>query len=230
MKTARMKLLVIGIAILTVSSGLVALFFGAVGNKNSPFNPIRVACVGDSITEGTEYPADLWMLLGANYTVGNFGVGGSTVSLKSDKPYMNQTAFQEAKEFLPSIVIIMLGTNDASAIPYQYIESFADDYKKLVGEFQALAGSPKVWLVKPPPIFNNGTGLSTPLFAHDVIPRIAQAANEMNLPMIDVYAALANHSEYFWDGVHPNSEGAELIATEIYKAITFTNSSANSMP
>ena len=164
MKTTRMKLLVIGIAILTVSSGLVALFFGAVGNKNSPFNPIRVACVGDSITEGTEYPADLWMLLGANYTVGNFGVGGSTVSLKSLKPYMNQIAFQKAKEFLPSIVVIMLGTNDASAVPYKYIESFVDDYKKLVGEFQALAGKPKVWLVKPPPIFNNGTGLSTPLF------------------------------------------------------------------
>jgi lysophospholipase L1-like esterase len=63
-----------------------------------------------------------------------------------------------------------------------------------------------------------------------VIPRIEQVANAMNLPIIDVYAAFANHSEYFWDGVHPNSEGAELIATEIYKAIIFTNSSANSMP
>jgi acyl-CoA thioesterase-1 len=225
-----MKLLAIGIALLIVSSGLLVLIFEDIGNTNNPVNPIRVACVGDSITDGTEYPADLWMLLGANYTVGTFGAGGSTVSLKSDKPYMNQTAFQEAKEFLPSIVVIMLGTNDASAIPYQYIESFTDDYKKLIGEFQALASKPKVWLVKPPPIFNNGTGLSTQYFVRDVIPRIEQVANEMNLPLIDVYAALTNHPEYFSDGVHPNSEGAKIIATEIYKAITFTNIGANSMP
>ena len=230
LQTTKMKLLAIGIAILIVVSGLVALFFEAVGNKNRPINPIRIACVGDSITEGTEYPDYLWMLLGANYTVANFGAGGSTVSLKSLKPYMNQTAFQKVKEFLPSIVVIMLGTNDASEIPYQYIESFADDYKKLVSEVQALVGKPKVWLVKPPPIFNNGTGLSTPLFERGVIPRIVQVANEMKLPVIDVYEAFANHSEYFWDGVHPNSEGAELIATEIYKAITYTNCSANAMP
>ena len=74
--------------------------------------PIRVACVGNSITEEF-YPDDLWMLLGANYTVGNFGVGGASVSLDSEKPYMNESAFQDAKEFQPNIVIIMLGTKDA---------------------------------------------------------------------------------------------------------------------
>ena len=205
------------------------MWLGAVRNQTLPINPIRVACVGDSITEGTEYPADLWMLLGANYTVKNFGVGGSTVSLKSQKPYMNETAFQKAKEFLPNIVVIMLGTNDANPTYHQYIESFADDYKKLIGEFQALASKPKIWLVKPPPIFNNGTGLSTPFFTQDVLPRIEQAANEMNLPTIDAYTALVSHPEYFPDGVHPNNEGANIIATEIYKTIISANTSPSSV-
>jgi lysophospholipase L1-like esterase len=230
MISRKMKLLAIGLAVLTVSSGLVVVLLGAGGNKTHPVNTIRVACVGDSITEGTEYPADLWMLLGADYTVSNFGVGGSTVSLKSPKPYMNETAFQKAKEFLPNIVVIMLGTNDANPAAYQNIESFVDDYKKLVSEFQALASKPKVWLVEPPPIFNNGTGLSTVFFMHGVLPRIEQVANETNLPAIDAYAALAEHPEYFQDGVHPNSEGAKLIAIEIYKAIIFGNSGLSSMP
>jgi lysophospholipase L1-like esterase len=178
-----------------------------------------VACVGDSITEGTAYPNDLSTLLGANYSVGNFGVGGASVSLESEKPYMNQPIFQEAKEFLPNIVIIMLGTNDATAVPTEHILNFTSDYARLIGEFKALASKPRIWLVKPPPIFNNGTGLSTPYFVQEVIPRIEQAANETALPLIDVYTPLASHPEYFLDGVHPNGEGTKIVATEIFHAI-----------
>ena len=107
------KWAVVGLAILILIVGLAAFLFETQPRNQSPPNTIHVACVGDSITNGTEYPSDLWMKLGANYTVGNFGVGGATVSLDSDKPYMNQTDFQSAKQFLPNIVVIMLGTNDA---------------------------------------------------------------------------------------------------------------------
>jgi lysophospholipase L1-like esterase len=181
--------------------------------------PIRVACVGDSITEGTEYPNDLWRLLGANYTVGNFGVGGASVSLDAPTPYMREAAFQDAKKFQPNIVIIMLGANDAQPDLHRFNTTFVNDYLRLVGEFQALASKPKIWIVKPPPIFNNGTGLSTEYFILNVIPSVEQVAYKTNLPIIDVYSALVNHSDYFRDGVHPNSEGSKLIANEIYKAI-----------
>ncbi len=94
-------------------AGLAAFYFETKSRRKNPADTIRVACVGDSITEGTEYPADLWMMLGANYTVGNFGVGGATISLQSEVPYLNQTELQNAKKFMPNYVIIMLGTNDA---------------------------------------------------------------------------------------------------------------------
>ena len=213
-----MKLLAIGIAIMIVS-GTAAVFIQTVGNKKSPSMPIRVACVGDSITNGTEYPNDLWVLLGANYTVGNFGVGGASVSLDSGKPYMNEPAFQDAKEFQPNIVIIMLGANDAQPDLHRFNATFVNDYLRLVGEFQALTSKPKIWIVKPPPIFNNGTGLSTEYFILNVIPSVEQVANEANLPIIDVYSALVNHSDYFSDGVHPDKDGSKLIANEVYKAI-----------
>jgi lysophospholipase L1-like esterase len=117
------------------------------------------------------------MLLGANYTVGNFGVGGTTVSLNSQSPYMNTSAFQNATEFQPNIVIIMLGTNDAHPVLEQYNGSFVDDYVKLVAAFQALVSKPKIWIVLPPPVFNNESGISPEYFRLTVIPGIEQAAN-----------------------------------------------------
>jgi lysophospholipase L1-like esterase len=221
-KTAKMTFLGIGITILLVSSGLIVLSSRSGGNFR-PVKALRVACVGDSITEGSGYPATLRMLLGTNYTVGNFGVSGSTVSLKSGKPYMNQTAFQKAKAFQPDIVIIMLGTNDASSAAYQYLESTDDDYKQLIAEFQALPGNQEVWLVKPPPIFNSGPGPNGTNLVQGVIPTIRQVATDLNLSTIDVYTAMANYPEYFPDGVHPDNEGAKVIATNVYEAITFAD-------
>src|SRR5208282_4042546 len=101
MNKKKLRLLAIGLAILIVSSGIATFFIFDIGNKNPSSDKIRVACVGDSITEGTEYPFDLSMLLGPNYVVGNFGVDGSTVSLNSQTPYMRTSAFQNATEFQP---------------------------------------------------------------------------------------------------------------------------------
>ena len=100
------------------------------------------------------------------------------------------------------------------------------DYVKLVAAFQALTSKPEIWIVLPPPIFSNQSGKIDPeYFKLTVIPGIEQAANETNLPIINVYSALANYSNYFPDGVHINSAGAKLIANEVYKAIISQNTS-----
>ena len=216
------KLLSIVVALVVVSSLLVVLFLKSQINPANSY-PIRVACVGDSITEGTEYPMILQVLLGDNYTVGNFGVGDSTVLLSTNKPFMYQIEFQNAVSFKPNIIIIMLGTNDARPDYFTHIDEFMGDYKELVGEFEVLDKSkPKIWLVIPPPIFNDSLGPTNANLVEGVIPRIQEVAEELNLPLIDVYSPLADHADYFWDGVHPNSEGSNVIATQIYSDIIQT--------
>ncbi len=210
------KLLAIGVAILIAV--VAGAFLVQMVQKQRSF--IRVACVGDSITEGSDYPSELWMFLGSNYTVGTFGQGGTTVSLDAPTPYMQQAAFQEAKDFQPDIVVIMLGTNDALPAFQIYNAHFVKDYLRIISEFQALQSKPQIWLVLPPPIFHDGTGLSTEFFKQNIIPKIQEAANQTNLPTINVYVALTNHPECFPDGVHPNTEGSKLIAQEVYKALT----------
>jgi acyl-CoA thioesterase-1 len=214
-KMARMKFFVVCIVVLVISSALVAVFSGAFKGR-----VIRVACIGDSITELSTYPTDLEDLLGCPYYVREFGVTGATVLNTSFTPYIHQLKFQVAKEFQPAIVIIMLGTNDARADTYQSIDNFVADYEQVVRQVQELESNPKIFLVKPPPIFENELFLNNQNLLEGVIPRIEKVANDFGLPIIDTYTPLADHPEYFVDGVHPNYEGASIIASEIFKALT----------
>jgi acyl-CoA thioesterase I len=224
MNQKKIALLSIVLAILLISSGILAYLIWSAENM-PPSNQIRVACVGDSLTQSTAYPDYLWTLLGReNYTVGNFGAGSTTISLNTETPYMNMTVFQKALQFQPNITIIMLGTNDAQPNLKGNNVTLIADYVKLIDALQALSSKPKIWVVLPPPIFNNQSGkLDSAYFAQMIIPDIKQAANETNVPTIDVYSALANYPNYFPDGEHPDTDGAKLIANTIYKAFTLQN-------
>ena len=205
----KFKLLNVMIVVLLLSTFIMLFVFQTLEMKKEPSKPIRVACVGDSLTSWTEYPNDLWMLLGTNYSVGNFGVGGATITDNSGKPYVNESVFQDAKEFKPEIVIIMLGTNDANPAIEINSSRFVSNYCHLIDDFQKLDRTLKVWIVKPPPVLNDGTGLSTKNFEAYIIPAIGQVATKTHLPLIDVYTPLLCHSEYFIDGVHLNNEGCK---------------------
>jgi acyl-CoA thioesterase-1 len=221
----KMKLLAVMIAI-TVLALIMTSFQTMNLLSKGVHSPIRVACVGDSITAVSGYPSDLQSLLGSKYLVRNFGVSGSTVLLNSWRPYMDQPEFQSAKEFQPNIVVIMLGTNDDLQELRQYNESFEGDYAKLIAEFRQLESKPQIWIVKPPPIFSNSSDLSSTYFTQTIIPQIEELARKQNLPIIDVYSAFENHTDYSLDGVHPNSQGATIIASEVYNAIALQRNSA----
>ncbi|HLN44941.1 MAG TPA: GDSL-type esterase/lipase family protein [Candidatus Sulfotelmatobacter sp.] len=183
---------------------------------------MRVACLGDSTTASTEfsdYPKILQSMLGTNYLVGNFGVITATVLLNTNKPYLNQSSFENAQNFRPNIIIIMLGTNDAQVNNYLSIDKFKHDYEELINRISASTSNARIFLVKPPPIFKNTLNLSNTNLVEGVIPRIEQLSNERSLPLIDVYDILIKHPECFADGVHPNYDGAKVIASEIYRAI-----------
>jgi lysophospholipase L1-like esterase len=208
------------ISILLISLSIVAIIFETSLNG---MKTIRVACIGDSITRLYGYPSMLQALLGDNYTVENFGSSSSTVLLNTDKPYMYEVEFTQAKEFQPDIAVVMLGTNDARTDYFKSIDNFVSDYLILIDELQALKSNPKIFLVKPPPLFNNSFSLENVNLLEGIIPRIEQIANEKGLPIIDVYSALENHPEYFPDGVHPNSEGSTIIANDVYNAILLSD-------
>ena len=180
---------------------------------------IRVACVGDSITEMSGYPSYASELLGPKYLVGNFGICGSQILLESECSYMYSFAYKSAKEFQPHLIVMMLGTNDSCSSLEEHQGNFIEDYLTLLRGFEALTSKPKIWIVKPPPIFNEDLWLSGKVMDKIVIPAIEEISKRAKMPLIDVYSALAN-KRYFVDGVHPNEEGARAIANVVCKAIS----------
>jgi acyl-CoA thioesterase-1 len=214
-KNGRAKLAAIVVVVIVVSTVSAYLILSY---SNSTAR-VRVACVGDSITEVTAYPADLQVLLGNAYYVRNFGVVGATILLNTDRPYLNQTACSEAEAFQPQVVVIMLGTNDARTNIYPNSENLEANYGMLIATFQALKSHPKILVATPPPIYNNTLSLSSSNLVQGVIPRVEQEAKALNVPTVDVYDPMLNHPEYFPDGVHPNIAGAEKIAQIVFAAI-----------
>jgi acyl-CoA thioesterase I len=178
---------------------------------------IKVACVGDSITQLSGYPFKLQLMLGPNYSVHNFGVAGSTVSLDNKIAYMKQQAFSQALDFQPDIVLIMLGTNDAN-LESANDTDIAYDYTELLRAFDTVESNPEIVAVDSPPIYSNYSGYNNTYLTTNVIPTIDNVAGQMNIPTINMYSVL-NNSEYFADGIHPNNAGSSVIASTMYNAV-----------
>jgi lysophospholipase L1-like esterase/pimeloyl-ACP methyl ester carboxylesterase len=190
--------------------------------------PIKVACIGNSITYGSgidnrplnSYPAQLQRMLGDKWVVRNFGVGGRTMLKKGDRPFWNEEAYMQAKEFLPDVVIIKLGTNDTKPMNWKFGSEFYVDYKAMVKELKSLSSHPQIFVCKPVPAYAIQWGINDSIIVHGVIPTVEKLAKEEKLQVIDLYAPLSGKTELFPDHIHPNPEGAGLMAKTIYKALT----------
>lgn len=207
------------IAIVIIASSLVVVFSENLTGRGDVNKLARVACMGDSITQITDYPMDLQILLGSNSKIGDFGSTGSSVNFNTSNTYYFQEAFMEARNFDPTTVIIMLGTNDARSDNYPQIGRFVGDYEHMLTRIENFSSKPQIFIVLPPPIYSNHLNLSETNFEQGVLPKIQQVATAMNLTLIDCYTPLLNHPEYFSDGVHPDPQGSQIIANVIYKAI-----------
>lgn len=207
----------------TLSLSIIALIFltsmvlSSMLQSEVDAKTIRVACVGDSITEFSGYPAKLQEKLGSSFVVGKFGVSGSTVSLDGKIAYMEQQAFLKAQHFEPELVVIMLGTNDANC-EIANDTDITSDYMQLIGAFRNLTSNPDIIVVKSPPIYSDYSGYNNTFLTTNVIPTISTVADDLNLTTVDVYSAM-NNSSYFNDGIHPNDKGADIIANTIYDAV-----------
>jgi len=186
----------------------------------------KVACVGDSITQGVgagpgmSWPDQLAKMLGEKWEVKNFGVSGRTLLNSGDFPYQKEAAFKNAKEFNPDGVVIILGTNDTKPQNWKHKKNFEADYKDLIKQFAELPSKPKIFICYPPYIAQNGNfGINEPNIK-DEIPMIDAVARATLARVIDVHAALAGKDALIPDKVHPNTEGAGEIAKAVYQGLT----------
>ena len=191
--------------------------------------PIRVACVGDSITYGyglkdrehESYPARLASMLGPKWSVRNFGVNGATLLKNGTRPYLTQPALREELAFEPDVVIVQLGTNDTKPENWgAHKNEFVPDYLELIRRFSERKTRPRIYLCRPVPLFRDrGKSFDPNKMLVEILPVINRVAHQERLPLIDLYGAFEKEPERFPDGVHPDAAGADLIARHIYAAL-----------
>lgn len=191
---------------------------------------VRIACVGDSITEGygaTGYPVFLEEMLGDGYEVGNFGVSGTTAMRDGVYPYASTSAYQQSLEYDADLVILMFGTNDANAAGWKGQEQFRQQYEELVGAYLSLENEPDIYLCTPIAVCSAdrddsatvGYGIQPDVY-DEIIDAIETVAEKYGLPVLDMYTLTEGHTDWYNDdGIHPSDQGAREIAGVVYEAV-----------
>jgi len=196
--------------------------------KTARKDAVRVACVGNSITDGSGidlkdifgYPAQLQEMLGNDYQVRNFGVSGRTMLNKGDHPYMQEYAWKDCKAFQPNIVIIKLGTNDTKDANWVHKANYSKDMQQMIDELNALPSHPQIYLAYPAKAWKPSWTINDNTIVNEVIPMIDKLAKKNKLKVIDFYTPLSKSDELFVsDGIHPNVKGATVMAETVRDAI-----------
>lgn len=199
--------------------------------------PVRVACVGDSIVYGANienrsrnnWPAVLGRWLGDNWSVRNFGLNGATMLMKGDLPYRKQPVYSQVLEYKPDILIISLGGNDSkhptddvkdAVNNWQYENDYVGDYKEMIAAFKAINPAMKIYVCIPLPAYPGRWGINDTTIREEIAPMVRQVAKDTGATVIDLYTAMSGKPELFPDTVHPNAAGARLVATAVYRALT----------
>lgn len=191
----------------------------------------KVACVGNSITYGMKlpdrekqaYPVQLQQLLGDDYEVENFGKSGATLLSKGHRPYIFQEEYRHAVRFSADIVVIHLGVNDTDPRDWpNYRDFFVKDYLNLIDTFRIANPDCRILIARLTPIsdrhprFESGT-CDWRGEIQQAIETVAQVAGAQ---LIDFEKPLYPYPFMLPDGIHPNQEGAKLLAQTVYSAIT----------
>lgn len=192
------------------------------------------------------YPSMLQELLGDSYEVFNKGVSGScaTNTTLSDGrvvgyPYKRQARYHEGLAIKGDIYIVMLGTNDAQdgrydveegqdpcSILIDYEPQFTNTLQSIVDDIRESNDKAQIYIIKPVPILNCIWRKHQQRYLDRLFPHYEEVvqAND-NMVLLSAYDAFKSYQDkplemlYQADGLHPNAEGAKLIATILYKGL-----------
>lgn len=201
------------------------------GNLFAQSKKIKVAAIGNSVTYGAgiiqpqtnSYPGQLQQLLGNEYEVGNFGKSGATLLKMGHNPYHKTEEFKKAVNFKADIAIIHLGLNDTDPRNWpNYKDNFVGDYTWLIDTLKKNNASIKIYICKLSPIFSSHRRFLSGTFdwywqIQEKIPKIARA-NDVDI--IDFHHPLYSRPDLLPDALHPNKEGAGILAKVVYERIT----------
>ena len=201
--------------------------------------PVRVACIGDSITWGYAmtnrvaecYPSVLQELLGAGYEVRNFGDPGAGVyehCRREGRPkaWRFRDEYAKVLDFKPDIIVSNLGINDAvefmrelgtEGVPRG---TFRDQYVSLLRSFETDGRRPRfiLWTrLGPTGKAHRLKGRPNASLMESDLAEVAACVGAETLDMLTPLTPFAETPDFAQDGIHPEG-GAQRVIAELTAA------------
>ena len=195
----------------------------------------HIACVGDSLTAGHNWPNESYPTLLSNivdskYQIENCGVNGISITgyggswNDPNMRYIKQTVYQKSVDFAPDIFAIMLGTNDATG--WANAEAtFEDEYHILLDSYVELFPNARfIMMVSPPVVTPNQFGIPNDEIKNYVNPIQRDLAEEYGFEVLDLREEFEDTPDYQTkflrpnnDNVHFTREGAQYVADRVWE-------------
>jgi sialate O-acetylesterase len=125
--------------------------------------------------------------------------------------------------FAPDKAIIHLGLNDTDPRNWpNYRDEFIPDYLALIDTLRAVNPEMEVWICRMTPIFHGHHRFKsgTRDWHAQIQKAIEEVAHLSGVHLIDLHKPLYHRPDLFADALHPNAEGAEILAQTVYSAMT----------
>lgn len=216
----------------TLASALALTSFAVGVSAQDTTEKVKVACVGDSITQGQgtnlNWPDNLQKMLGDGYEVKNFGLGGCRVreywphdDNKYNDYWYESEQYLGSKEYDADIVIVMMGTNDGYFNEAgEAKDYFAKDYTKMIQPY--LDNGSKIYITTPTHAYaGTHTRVNEEIYNEVVALQKSLQAQypEQIMGLVDMNRLTDGMPECFPDGLHGNTGGYAAIAANFYEQI-----------
>ena len=188
---------------------------------------LKIACVGDSLTEGTKgfsYVKNLQAMLGGSCEVRNFGYPGTSVTKNQGLTYYGSSYYTNSLAYKADVVIICIGGNDCQANIWN-VGTFQKDYEELIAAYQNQGNDPLVvamtggYCELPDGKNQMIWGHSDQLIEQKVQPAQNAAADKLGIPRADLRAVIKPNADAYIDGddgVHYTAAGYQAMAQLAY--------------
>ncbi len=223
-----------------VLAGLMSVICTNLFARQFPSDTVRIACVGNSITQGARladpahdsYPAILQKKFDrSRVAVKNFGLGGATIIRFGRTNIWRK--LDSIRSYLPQIVILKIGTNETVSTRvhhWEHINDFEKDYYDFLAQLKSLPSHPIIYICSPIDMALKTDSLSKERLQDlterrprlwNLRKRIKRIARVSNVHFIDLTPKFKGKPELFTpgDGVHPNKAGYNFLAELIFKKI-----------
>ena len=167
------------------------------GNGTSDWETHGIAAQLETMFEGEEYETAAFIENGAALT--------------------DLAPSQECEDFAPDMVVLLAGNRE---IENWNKDSFSEDYRALLEEYQNMNSSPVVYAVTNSAVHGEGTGDLTAENAAAAAAAIREQAGECQAVIIDLNRWTLENPQYQQKNAYLDNNGAEMAASQIYTALT----------